>query len=68
MNNKYYKWIDDSYKKWKFLLKTSDFPSPYFIDNLEKNKLIFSLRQWYYCILVNWRSEIDTVKHYFYDI
>jgi len=68
MNNLYYKWIEFCHKNGKFLLKTSEFPSVYFINTLKKNKLIFSLRQWYYCILVNWRSNLDTIKYHFYDI
>ena len=66
--NKYYKYIEEKFKVWKIILRTKDFPSVFFIKQLEKNNLIFSFKHWYYLILVDWRSKIDTLKFYFYDI
>jgi hypothetical protein len=66
--NIYLQYIEEKFKIWKIILKTNEFPSAFFIKQLEKNNLIFSFRHWYYIILVDWRSKIDTLKFYFYDI
>ena len=68
MISEYKKIINDFYLKWKFIIQTKDFPNKYSIQTLEKQWLIFSFKQWWYLILVKWRSKSWAIDLYFFDI